>query len=216
MFVHPAAVMHKGFTLIELLVVVGIVIALACLILPVIQMARCAATTTACANNMHQVGLAYIAYAADWKGRYPADSRLTSSVSAQSSDAWYDRLPDYLDVKKATMVLRCAGQQIHPTPTMFANASPKSFKMNDWLDRQNRPRYLIVNRMRDASEVLLLIDGVCSVSGMGQWSRAVPLGVSDSRHPGYVNALACDGATLLRRAAPADWELAYRWLSLNW
>lgn len=207
--------MRKGFTFIELFIVVGIIVAFSCIMVPVFQTMRRAATATACANNLHQVGLAYIAYASDWQGRYPAISNLSKSTL----DGWFLRIPDYLEVLKAQNIMRCAGQPITlsgQNVSVFTNACPKSFKMNHFIGADGRPRYLIASRMVDAPDVLMLVDGVCTDTGMGQWGTAYASGVTDDRHRGYVNGLACDAATLLRSPAPADWNKVFRWLSLGW
>lgn len=53
---------NRGFTIIELLVVVLLLGILVALILPAVQAAREAARSTACSNNMHQIGLAIHSY----------------------------------------------------------------------------------------------------------------------------------------------------------
>ena len=53
---------HRGFTLVELLVVIAIIGTLVGLLLPAVQAAREAARTSACMNNMKQIGLGALNY----------------------------------------------------------------------------------------------------------------------------------------------------------
>ena len=205
--------MRSGFTLIELLVVIVIVAILSSLLMPVVQMIRRVATATTCSVNLRQVGLGCVAYANDWDGLYPAASRpYGGTTTAATSDAWYDRLPDFLDAQAAVKAMRCAGHRAPAAVPGFTHVAPKSFKMNGPLhDAPGQARHLLVQQVTHPSEMLLLVDGVSGAYGMGQWSHAVPSCVTDARHRGRVNGLAADGATLLPRAAPADWQTIYLW-----
>lgn len=56
---------RKGFTLIELLVVIAIIAILAAILFPVFMTAKEAAKKTSCADNMKQLGIAFMLYAQD-------------------------------------------------------------------------------------------------------------------------------------------------------
>ena len=60
-----------GFTLIELLVVIGIISLLATLLFPVFVRAQKKAQETACASNLHQIGMAIAMYGQDYDQSYP-------------------------------------------------------------------------------------------------------------------------------------------------
>lgn len=60
-----------GFTLAELLIVIGIIAVLIALLIPSIVGARRAAQRAACAANLHQIGVAIVAYATENDGKIP-------------------------------------------------------------------------------------------------------------------------------------------------
>ena len=68
----------RGFTLIELLVVIAIIAVLASLLLPVLGRAQRSARSTACLNNLHQIGLALDLYVQDNNDHLPSCAQLPS------------------------------------------------------------------------------------------------------------------------------------------
>jgi prepilin-type N-terminal cleavage/methylation domain-containing protein len=62
----------RGFTLVELLVVIGIIALLIGILLPALRRARDAATSTACLNNLRQIGITFHIYANNSKGWFPS------------------------------------------------------------------------------------------------------------------------------------------------
>ena len=62
----------RGFTLIEILVVIGIIAVLIGILLPALRRARDAASSTACLNNLRQIGITFHIYANATKGWFPS------------------------------------------------------------------------------------------------------------------------------------------------
>ncbi len=66
----------RGFTLVELLVVVGIIAVLIALLMPALMKARDRSVRIACASNLHQIAIACMSYAVDWRGCFPPTSAI--------------------------------------------------------------------------------------------------------------------------------------------
>ena len=79
----------KIFTLIELLIVIAIIGILAALLLPALKNAKDAAHSTACLNNIKQIGQSTIFYATDYDGYYPAPSYTATKPIVFSGGVYY-------------------------------------------------------------------------------------------------------------------------------
>src|SRR5438874_1483698 len=62
----------RAFTLIEMIVVTGIILVLIAIVFAAMGPVRERTRETVCTSNLHQIGLAYAMYAADYDGQEPA------------------------------------------------------------------------------------------------------------------------------------------------
>jgi len=105
-------------------VVIGIIGVLIGLLLPVLAKARMVSRRTACGSNLHQIGIAIHAYAADSRGSipygptaapmsffnfYPVTGNVTSLISTQSGDPCGAGLLIESYLKATPQVLFCPG-----------------------------------------------------------------------------------------------------------
>jgi prepilin-type N-terminal cleavage/methylation domain-containing protein/prepilin-type processing-associated H-X9-DG protein len=103
----------SGFTLVELLVVIVIIGILMSLLLPAVQRARAAGRKTQCANNLHNIGVAYKTFAA----------RGASSSAALLPDNWPGDLLRFVERQRRTYL--CPEEENHSmaeTPEGFVEA----------------------------------------------------------------------------------------------
>ena len=117
----PVSHCRNGFTLIELLVVIGIIAALAGLMVPVVGMVREQANSVACMSNQRQIGLALLTYAGNnnqaippiqlqgnnRRASYGWDFRGPTGASNNFGGAWIGFMSPYVEDFLGTSVFMC-------------------------------------------------------------------------------------------------------------
>ncbi|MHB9038795.1 MAG: type II secretion system protein [Armatimonadota bacterium] len=187
---------RSGFTLIELLVVIAIIAILAAILFPVFAKAKESANTTACLNNLKQLGNGFRMYLDDWGAKFPgsggwgeADKRSgwVGFVSASTGlpiygpvTGTYRMSPQYgslFSYVKADKVYVCPSDS-HAKTTKFG----LSYSLNSNLSVINGVSQLETSIRRPARTVLLIDEGQGSRSftvtgrdGSGTWSAPAPI-----------------------------------------
>ncbi len=208
-----------AFTVIELLAVIAIIAVLAAMLMPAITYVRASAQRVVCAHNLSQIGLTVAMYANDWENYIPA-AQVHGDDDADTSPAWFYRLPPYADrarIGTRTTAFQCASFR-WAGPKVFANATPKSLKMNQYLDHAWPEHYALGQGGADAGNLVLFIDGKAGETGVGQWGHCPTTAVDDERHHGCVNILYADSHTCGVGHRPADgkWKNALVWMLPGW
>ncbi len=130
-----------GFTLIELLVVIGIIAVLIGILVPVLNRARRAAKTVACASNMRQLALAAITFANEHDGYLPNYSYNSGPIVTTAGNSLSDqdlgfRSPkwtwDYVLSQqiKNKNVFRCSSDDGSGVRGTSPDEIPDSYRMN--------------------------------------------------------------------------------------
>ena len=92
----------SGFTLIELLVVIAIIAILASMLLPALAKAKEKAKSTACINNLRQMGIAQKVYSDDFDGRFAFTFQVRGDNVIRKG--WFNFLQPY---QQTTNLLIC-------------------------------------------------------------------------------------------------------------
>jgi prepilin-type N-terminal cleavage/methylation domain-containing protein len=168
--------LKRGFTLIELLVVIAIIAILAAILFPVFAKARDRAQTTACMNNMKQIGTAVQMYLGDSDGKYPMN-RLPRTPGAPkpwdgSPYNWHTELTPYV---KSTDVGKCPTNPLSKLFPKVAEESgnyPISYSYNGSMFHENsRPggAPTTIMDVKDPSGTLLVVESRGQWPDLGVW-----------------------------------------------
>jgi len=98
---YPQRNNRSGFTLIELLVVISIIAILVALVFPALSSALSRANTTKCSSNLHQIGVAMLAFAGDNNANLPASGGVITYNQASPDPnsgqlGWCQQLEPYV------------------------------------------------------------------------------------------------------------------------
>jgi len=158
---RPKTTFSIAFTLVELLVVISIIGLLAGLAVPAINGGLKSAKAGACLSNLHQIGVATIAYAADNSFKLPD--------AGASSPEWAKTLASFVstDTKSKKSIFVCPGC-LKSVEDATANTVAVTYGMHGGLMPKGKTASNITSVTRP-TEVILAGD-VCQNPGNKGWS----------------------------------------------
>ena len=186
---HPTG----AFTLVELLIVIGVIGLLIAILLPVLARARESANQVKCLSNTRELARALIQYTNENRGWFPA----ASMGSYRRADDWIHwqtvnpprELQDspiarHMSKPLSRKQLECPSDNIDArTGNWFFGADGPyqySYSLNTFLvgNPAIRREQIKINRVRRASEVILVVDESERTINDGVW-------VGEAHDPGY-------------------------------
>lgn len=193
----------KGFSLIEIAVVSGIIGILMAIFLSCVEQVRGKARMVNCKTNMRHLGIAFFVYAENHGGKLPHSDR---DSDTGPNHCWFDVLNHYLDTSKLHTIKQCPSWEGY---NRYGDTRDRhSVKMNGGLCprehlpetsediRKNRWYWPRINRMKDKSHTVLLVDGRMDApyDTHTDTSSNTPYEDVENRHLGGCNLLLMDGS----------------------
>jgi prepilin-type N-terminal cleavage/methylation domain-containing protein len=196
---------RSGFTLIELLVVIAIIAVLAALLFPVFAQVRDKARSSACLNNLKQIGSGLYMYLQDYDEAYPPNRigmRENRDCGKQGGYTWKEAISPYLKNLQVWVCpsaieagkvepCGCAGSVVTPTSYGYngalfdINPTLKSNGDVEWYDggRAKRKRVMTLPEINRPAQSLCLLEedrGWENCPDTGDWT--IPTGGGPDRH----------------------------------
>ncbi len=207
-----------AFTLIELLVVIAIIAILAAILFPVFAKARDRANTTACLNNMKQLGVGLYTYLQDYDESYPILRRVIGGSTAWT---WRESLFPYV---KSLDVAKCPSNVIgkkFPALKAEGNTYPVSYALNGSLFGSLAGditvfRVVKMRNVKEPSNSIFVVEARHPSAELGPWLVSLPYnpgGVWDpgankgyfNSHSGRINFVMCDTSARSMKLAQTCW-----------
>jgi prepilin-type processing-associated H-X9-DG protein len=202
----------SGFTLGEVVFVVVVIVLLGILYMPR-GGSRTHAQRILCVNNLKQVALANVFFAADHGGKYPAQT----STNSGGSKEWAGTIEVYRHFQVIsnelgnTRILCCPADDKRKYAAIFADFGPQN--LSYWLD-QNATTNGVGNLI--AGDRNLLLNGNPLINGCYQVSTHQPLSWDKTIHENAGNVSLCDGSVQrvdsamlqslrLQQSIPTNW-----------
>ena len=187
-----------GFTLIELLVVIGLIAALAALLLPMAQQARGAAHSTTCRSNLQQIGHALSLYMDDNDDFIPRRGQGKQKLfKIDRMSDWFNCLPPYAGEKPYYEFVGEGGRYGQGDHSIFMCPAARDtdwlhflpYAMNMYLSPWIRKAPHRITEMPVPSRTVFMADGEGSYSATVP--SAKPYGLP-ARHGGNANLIFLD------------------------
>jgi prepilin-type N-terminal cleavage/methylation domain-containing protein/prepilin-type processing-associated H-X9-DG protein len=218
-FRHRAAG-RQGVSLIELVVVMGIIVLLASLLLPGVRTVRDAARSVVCMNNLRQLGIANVAYAADHRGMavpiftaFPIASRPGWGQSYwwgewQSNETFLQQLDEAAAGGSMNRRLLCpasTGAMVGKISISYGlNMEAVGYRDDEWWGKYKAPRDngpVAPRLSRSEAQAPFAMDGldwILRAHTLTGWIKAKEAGYSTQqisfRHRGLCNVVRWDGS----------------------